>query len=235
MSAPAIPFSLKEKMGLFKKKKKEVAQKKKMDFSGYDMVLSIKSICMYERLSGESFFNFDEEGMGMLLYCTFYITNNVEIKYDTFLNMLEVEEIALWMAEKYKDILDVIQQFKSIEPENEEKPQGEAMNLTMTDMATSLIVDYHLDAHYVMYEMKLWEIEPMYRACDSMVKRRYDEERFWAYIGILPHVDGKKLKGPSDLIPFPWDKDSKEETMKKLNRDTAAAVAFLGGKKDGER
>lgn len=228
-----IPFSIKRYMRLFKRKKKE---KKKMDFSGYDMVLSIKSICMYERLSGESFFKFDTEGMGMLLYCTFYVTNNVEIKYETFLNMLEVEEIALWMADKYKDILDVIQQFKGEEvPKEEGKEHEETKELTMTDMATSLIVDYHLDAHYVMYEMKLWEIEPLYRACDTSVKRRYDEERLWAYIGILPHVDGKKLKGPSDLIPFPWDKDQKEEAMEKLNKNTAAAVAFLGGKKkDGE-
>lgn len=220
-------------MRLFKKKSPVAEKKKKMDFTGYDMMLSIKSICMYERLSGESFFNFDEQGMGMLLYCSFYITNNVEIKYDTFLNMLEVEDIAFWMADKYKNILDVIQQFKSSEEPNTGDTQDEEVkSLTMTDMATSLIVDYHLDAHYVMYEMKLWEIEPIYKACDSSVKRRYDEERLWAYIGILPHVDSKKINGPSDLIPFPWDKDKKEEAKEKLNKNTAAAMAFLGGKKD---
>lgn len=230
MSAANLPFQLKIHMCLFKRKKKE--EKKKMDFSGYDMVLSIKSICMYERLSGKSFFNFGEEDMGMLLYCTFYITNNREIKYETFLNMLEVDEITLWMAEKYKNILDVIQQFKSKEPPRAEETNEDAPELTMTDMATSLIVDYHLDAHYVMYEMKLWEIEPMYKACDSMVKRRYDEERLWAYIGVLPHVDGKKVQGPSDLIPFPWDKDKKEEASKTLEKNSATAMAFLGGKKD---
>lgn len=204
-----------------------------MDFSGYDMVLSIKSICMYERLSGKSFFDFNEEDMGMLLYCTFYITNNVEIKYETFLNMLEVDEITLWMADKYKDIFDVIQQFRSKEPPKAgETPEEEVKDLTMTDMATSLIVDYHLDAHYVMYEMRIWEIEPMYKACDTMVKKRYDEERLWAYIGVLPHIDGKKVKGPSELIPFPWDEDKEEEAKKALEKNTAAAMAFLGGQRN---
>lgn len=215
----------------FKKKKPE---KKKMDLSGYDIVLSIKSICMYERLSGKSFFNFAEEDMGMLLYCSFYTSNNIELKYETFMSMLEVDDITTWAIDKYKNILEVIQQFKSTNTsEGDGKTDEDAKELTMTDMATSLIVDYHLDAHYVMYEMKLWELEPMYKAADAAVKRRYEEERLWAYIDILPHMDGKKIKGPSDLIPFPWEKDKQKKIQEDLEKNTPAILAFLGGQKDG--
>lgn len=226
-------------MRLFRKKKAdspEKQEKKKMDFTGYDLKLSIKAICMFERLSGKSFFDFTEEDMGMLLYCSFYTTNNVEIKYEAFMYMLEVEDIAKWFVWKYKDMLDVIQQFKKDEPPTKgDAKGGEVKNLTMTDMATSLIVDYHLDPHYVMYEMGLWEIEPMYVACDSMVKRRYEEERLWAYIGVMPHIDGKKVKGPNELLPFPWEKNSKDKIKEELNKNTAAAMAFLTGNRNGER
>lgn len=214
-----------------------------MDLSGYDMVLSIKAICMYEKLSGKSFFNFAEEDMAMLLYCSFYITNNVEIRYETFVNMLEVEDITYWAVEKYKNILEVIQQFKAVEGnsgDTEDKKDGDLKELSMTDMATSLIVDYGIDAHYVMSEMRLWEIEPMYRACDAMVKRRYEEQRLWTYIDIMPHIDGKKIKGPSDIIPFPWEKSRKEKAQSELEKNSAAAFAFLSrqekeGEQDGNR
>lgn len=214
-------------MRLFKRKK----EVKKMDFGGYTIKLSIKSICMFERLTGKSFFSFGEEDVVALLYCTFYVSNDMQIRFETFVGMLENEQVAKWAVGKYKDLLDVIQQFKSNEA-TDEPTSGETSVMTMTDMATSLIVDYHLDAHYVMYEMSLWEIEPMYRACDSMVKRRYEEERLWAYIDVMPHIDGKKVKGPSDLLPFPWEK-KKESIEEKLEKNTAAAVAFLGGKKNG--
>ena len=232
MSAWKPPFDKKDCMRIFWKKKEKEPVKKKMDFSGYDMKLTIKSICMFERMSGKSFFRMSDDDMMMLLYCTFFTSNNVEINYGAFVRLLEVEEIAKWAISKYTDLLDVIKQFQSNAEVVDEPVSGTEENkLTVTDLATSLIVDYHLDAHYVMYEMDLWEIEPMYRACDTNVKRRYEEERLWTYIGVMPHIDGKKIKGPGDLIPFPWE-DKKGKAMEELNKNTAAAVAFLGGNSD---
>lgn len=227
-------------MGLFRRKKKE---KRKMDLSGYDMVLSVKAICMYEKLSGKSFFNFAEEDIAMLLYCSFYTTNNTEIKYETFLNMLEIDDLTSWAIEKYKNILEVIRQFKQKDT-GEEKPDtqedADIKDLTMTDMATSLIVDYGIDAHYVMNEMRLWEIEPLYKACDAMVKRKYEEKRLWTYIDIMPHIDGKKIKGPTDILPFPWEESKKEKAKTELGKNSAAAFSFLTrqaekGESDGDR
>ena len=79
-----------------------------MDFSGYEIKLTIKSICMFERLSGKSFFKFNvDEDIPMLLYCTFYTSNNVELRFEAFMYMLENEEISKWAVEKYKDLLEV--------------------------------------------------------------------------------------------------------------------------------
>ena len=99
----------------------------------------------------------------------------------------------------------------------------------MTDLATSLIIDYHMDAHYVMYEMNIWEIEPLYGAADAMVKRRYEEERLWAYIDIMPHIDGKKVKGPETLLPFPWEKDMKKKKIEKDLQNNLYAVKHTIG------
>ena len=216
-------------MGLFKKK---VVKPKKMDFSKYTIRMSIKSICMYEKLTGNSFFKFNDEDISMLMYCIFCISNSIDMKYTTFCNLMENEQIALWAANKYKDILDVLKQFPQKEdaPTEPEKETEEEKKMTMTDIATSLIIDYHMDAHYVMYEMEVWEIEPLYEACDAMVKRRYEEERLWAYLDVMPHIDGKKVKGPADLLPFPWEKEVKKKTAEKNLKDNLYAVKNTVGR-----
>ena len=186
---------------------------------------------MYERLSGQSFFDFNVENIAMLLYCTFYTSNELEIKYDTFVGLLDNEQIANWMMLKYKDILGVVQQYPKEEQETQEKPtdDGEHKRMTMTDLATSLIVDYGVNADYVMNKMDLWEVEPMFTACDTKVKRHYEEERLWAYIGVMPHIDGKNVKGPDQLLPFPWEKEVKKKKIEKDLNDNLYAVRHTIG------
>ena len=48
----------------------------------------------------------------MLLYCTFYVSNDIEIKYSIFEGILENPQFATWAASKYNDILEVRKQFK---------------------------------------------------------------------------------------------------------------------------
>lgn len=224
--------------GWFKKKAVEAPKPKKMDLSKYRMDFTIKAICMYERLSGRSFFDFAEEDIAMLLYCTFYVSNDIEIKYSIFQGILENPQFATWAASKYNDILEVMKQFKK-EGNDDEGGSG-TTKMSMTDLATSLIIDYHVDAHYVMYEMNIWEVEPLYEACDTMVKKRYEEERLWTYIQVLPQIDGKKIKGPDQLIPFPWEKEvKKKRTEENLKNNTYAVKNLIGRnindilKKDG--
>ena len=47
-----------------------------------------------------------------------------------------------------------------------------------------------------------------------------ENDRFWTYLTVLPHVDSKKLKEPSDLIEFTWEKDNRKRTAEaKLKAD----------------
>ena len=190
-----------------------------MDLSKYKMEMSIKSICMFERLSGKSFFKFEDVDIPTLLYTSFYCSNDLDIKMETFMGLMENEQIARWAANKYADILGVMQQFaKEPQPEDDDKQEeGEEKVTTMTDLANSLIIDYGVDAHYVMYEMDVWEIEKMYEVVQTKIQNHYEEERLWTYLNIMPHIDGKKLNKPEKLLPFPWEKEKKKNVMK-LNR-----------------
>lgn len=218
-------------MGLFKKKKQVVIPEKpkRMDLSKYKMKMSIKAICMFERLSGCSFFRMSGEEAPYLMYSVFYTSNDIDMRFETFIGILENPQIAQWVVAKFADILEVVEQFRKEGDEPGEKKEDEEDVITMTDLATTLIADYHLDPHYVMSEMELWEIEPFFKACDAVVKKRYEEERLWAYIGVLPHIDGKKVKGPDQLLPFPWEKDMKKKKVEKDLENNMYAIKHTIG------
>ena len=215
----------------FKKwfRKKEPEKPKKMDLSMYQMKMTVKSICMFERLAKKSFFKFVDEDIPLLMYAIFYTSNSLDIKFETFVGILENPQIARWAATKFTDLLEVNRQFNG-EEEKVEAKEGEENTMTMTDIATSLIIDYHMDAHYVMYEMSVWEIEPLFKACDAMVKKHYEEQRLWSYIEVMPHIDGKKVKGPESLLPFPWEKEVRKKRVEENLKNNLYAVKHTIGK-----
>ena len=93
-----------------------------------------------------------------------------------------------------------------------------------------MIVQYGVDAHYIMEEMELWQIEAMFRAVENTVKSKYEEERLWTYLTILPQVDGKKLNKPEKLLPFPWEKEEKIKRDENNIKNNEYAVKNLIGR-----
>jgi hypothetical protein len=58
------------------------------------------------------------------------------------------------------------------------------------------------------------------------------EKRFWAYFNICPHIDNKKIKGPEDLIAFPWEKEGKKENaLQYMEKNKNAIDAFFNNVK----
>ena len=110
---------------LFKKKRKEVEPEvpKKLDFDKYNMCLSIKAICLFERLTGKSFYAFTEEDVVKLIYAIFITSNNIRFKESTFEYLIADEKVAKWFSDKLKGIMDYIGQFK--DDEDEEEKNGE--------------------------------------------------------------------------------------------------------------
>lgn len=212
---------------IFKKEEIKVIEpkKNKMDLSQYKMKLNIKSICYFEKITGKSFFSFGEEDILHLLYATFLVNNpDTNITLDVFMGILENEQISKWMVTKYNDLLSVTYQFAKTQELNKEDKFTMDISHTMTDFATSLIIDYGMNVKYVMYEMDIWEIEEYYEAVNTHIKRQMENERFWTYIKVLPHIDGKKCKSPEALVPFDWEKDEKKKKAEKELKNNEYAV-----------
>ena len=98
----------------------------------------------------------------------------------------------------------------------------------LTDIINTLILNCHLDINYVMYDLKLWEMSPLVKSLEEKTKSDMVEKRFWAYLNICPHIDSKKVKGPEQLLPFPWEKKEKDaDRMKFMEENKDAIKAFF--------
>lgn len=217
-----------------------------MDFSKYQFKLNLKACCLYEQITGKNFLKLgSEEEVLELVYCCLVANNpSLLMTYKVFMNLIEDKKVGRWVAKEYEKISEFNAQIRTRgtkEPvasdENNEVPEEE---LTMTDIASTLVIRYGMDAHYVMYEMELWEIEPYLNAAEIKRKNELVTQRFWTYLTIAPQINTKKVKSPEELVPFDWEK-KEEEAKKKLDKDTPAALAFLTGnkkkeeKEDGEK
>lgn len=218
---------------LFKKKEIKVVepQKNKMDLSKYKINLNVKSICYFEKITGKSFFSFGEEDVMYLLYACFLINNpETKISYNVFIGIMQNEQIAKWAFSQFQDALSLVHQFtKSIDKQKEDK-LSTGQTSTMTDFATSLIIDYGMDAKYVMYEMDIWEIEEYFEAVNTHIKREMEMERFWTYIKVLPHIDSKKCKSPEALVPFEWEKETRKKKAEQELKNNEYAIKNMIGK-----
>lgn len=217
-----------------------------MDFSKYNFRLNIKSCCLYEQITGRNFLKLNaEDDVLALVYCCLVANNpSLMMTYKVFQTLMEDKKVSKWVTKEYERISAYNAQIRTKEikaqQEEDEEKKEEAEALTMTDIASTLIVRYGVDAHYVMYEMELWEIEPYLVAADIQRKNELVTQRFWTYLTIAPNINTKKVRSPEDLVPFDWEKKDKD-IKKTLDENTAAAVAFLTGnkrkeeKEDGEK
>ena len=147
------------------------------------------------------------------------------------------EKIARELMAKCQSELDFIQQF--IKTDNKVKQETEEVEKDnkVSNVVNMILLQNNLDMNYVMYEMRLWELAPLIKAIEEKTKAEMVEKRFWAYLNICPHIDSKKIKGPEDILPFPWEKDNKKEAALKFMDDNNEAIkAFFNKnkKEDGE-
>lgn len=208
-------------MRLFKRRKKEET-KPVFEFGDYKLLLNIKTICFFEEMTDKSFLEMDdEEDMIYMLYAMFIMNNDVSLSYEGFKYFLEDERVLKWFLEKSNDIKRralIIQHKGGEEEKVDKKPK-------ISDIASTLIIKYKMDVEYVMYKMELWEITQYTRACENLVKEEYTYDRLWTYLTMLPHIDGKKVKGPEGILPFPWEKENNKQ--EEFEKNAAAALSFL--------
>ena len=123
-----------------------------------------------------------------------------------------------------------MEQFNQKQEEGKDDKFTMEQTHTMTDFATSLVIDYGMDARYVMYDMDIWELQEYYEAVNTHIKRQMEYDRFWTYIQVMPHIDSKKCKSPDKLVPFDWEKEEKKIKQNKELENNRFAIQNMIGK-----
>lgn len=209
----------------------------KKDYQDFKLKINMKTILLYEEMSGKSFYEVGGEDIMLLIYCALVVNNDLSITKNHFDIIMKNEKIARELMAKCQSELDFIQQFIKTDDRVKQETEEVEKDNKVSNIVNMILLQNNLDINYVMYEMRLWELAPLIKSIEEKTKADMVEKRFWAYLNICPHIDSKKIKGPEDILPFPWEKDNKKEAALKFMDDNNEAIkAFFNKnkKEDGE-
>lgn len=209
----------------------------KKDYQEFKLKLNMKTILLYEEMSGKSFYDVGGEDIMLLIYCALVVNNDLTITKAHFDTIMKNEKIARELMSKCQSELDFMQQFTpKMEDSETQELDGEILeNTKISDIIHMLILQHDLDINYVMYQMRLWEIAPLVKTIGEKVKSDMVEKRFWTYMTICPHIDSKKVKGPESLLPFPWEKENKKkDAIKFMEKNKQGIMSFFNKDKKEE-
>ena len=200
--------------------------------------LTFRAACLYEQMTGKSYFMMSatEEDIMKLTYCIIIANNErMQMGYNTFKVLMGDKKFAKFITNKYNEIAEIGQyfsKFDKIEKEDDEKEQAVEPEkpMTMTDVVASLIVQHHLEPHYVMNEMQMFEIQPYLQCAENIKKAELVEKRMWAYLQIAPHIDTKKCKSPEKLLPFAWEAKTRRKKQAEELKNNQYAIKNIIGK-----
>lgn len=189
--------------------------------------LNLQAIRVAERLLKKPFGEFDltdEEIILTLMYAMVSENNDEVMTFDQFKSILNMGKIGIKVQRAVSDEMAYIDQFKEEVSDKEEKAPY------MGDLA-ALLITFGLDAHFVLYEMKLFEIGDYIKAIDEHKKEQMERDRMNTFYAILPHVDHKKIKKPQDIYPFPWELEQLEkDALDQLEKDKDMFNKFFNSK-----
>lgn len=189
--------------------------------------LNLQAIRVAERLLKKPFGEFDltdEETILTLMYAMVSENNDEVMTFDQFKSILDMGKIGIKVQRAVSDEMAYIDQFKEeVSGKDEKAPY-------MGDLA-ALLITFGLDAHFVLYEMKLFEIGDYIKAIDEHKKEQMERDRMNTFYAILPHVDHKKIKKPQDIYPFPWEIEQLEkDALEQLEKDKDMFNKFFNSK-----
>lgn len=169
------------------------------------MKLNLQTIRIAEQLLGKPFGEFaltSEKDADMLVYSLLVASSDENFSYSTYKHLSK--KVKANALKQLTSDFSFFQQFSKEEAETKSKP------VYMGEVAATLIME-GMDAHYVLYEMGIFELKDYLAAIDTKIKNKFENSRLWTYLSILPHVDAKKLKSPKELFLFPWEVEEEEK------------------------
>lgn len=193
--------------------------------------LTMKTIIRWEQLTGRSFLELDysdNEDIILLLYCS-AISCNPGMIYtlEEFRHTTINEKLMRQLSQSLSREAIVVAQFRTDKPIETDSDSKEIAQGKITDIVSTLIVS-GLNASYVMDEMQLCDLPMLVEAYERKKKEMLENNRLWTYLGILPHIDGKKLPSPADLYPFPWEAEEMgEKAAQAIQADAERFDTFM--------
>lgn len=212
------------------RRKKNTDRAKEIDL---DLKISVKSLILFEALSGKRFSqNLDQSDMILLMYSAFVISTGIKISVTAFGYLMENERFAKKLAACMQDAQDFMEQFNEVgaetKPEDAKSGSTEG-GISITEMANALIFKYHIDVNYVMKDMELWELTDFLKGAEAQYKEEMEDKRLWTFMTVAPQIDLKKCKTPEKYFPFSWEKeDRKKKTSEGLKKEQERAKATIG-------
>ena len=217
---------------------------KSLDLTKYKIKLNVASARLFEQISGKSFFKIGEEDAFKLAYSVL-IANNPELNFtfNTFMILLQDKKLANWITREiekennFQAQLKFVKRNKVVEKAEEGSEDVEALK-TISEYASVLIINFGMDAHYVNYEMPLYEMEDYFFVGEMKRRNDLSNQRLFTFLTMLPQLESKKKIMPEDILPFPWEKnakkaDAEEDLKKKQAMIMATFAAMNGGQKNG--
>lgn len=200
-----------------------------------ELAFNFKALMMFEKLSGESYFNINEVNYVFLLYAMYMVKHPyLNMTLMDFANIFgSNKKVTKQLLKEFEEYMVYIRQFTTsnkTEAVDGEDKDAEKANTTITDIVMYLITACGIDPHYVMYEMELWEIEPYMKFAEMNKKESLEMDRLWTYLSISPHIDTKKCKSPDKLLPFPWEKEEHKKKAEQELKNNEYAIKNMIGK-----
>lgn len=151
----------------------------------------------------------NEEDVMKLLYCI----SSPNATFETF-KKLPAKHIQKLLSDLEEEI-KIMNQFPK---ESDGKGDTETK---ITDIAYTLIFA-GMSTEYVMDRMTITDLATAMQAYEEKRKEEMEASRLWTYLVMCPHIDSKKVKGPRDVVKFPWEDQTKpkpvsDEALKVFN------------------
>jgi hypothetical protein len=199
-----------------------------------ELAYNFRAIMMFEKLSGESYFNISEDNYIYLIYAM-YMVKHPYLNM-TILDFIKVlgnnKKLAKSIMSEFEEYMTYMQQYmvNSDDVVDAKDIDDTKKNGNMTNTITYLIVECGIDPHYVMNEMELWEVRAFMKAQEKKKKEELELDRLWTYFNMSPHIDTKKCKSPDKLMPFPWEKEENKIRQNKELENNRFAIQNMIGK-----
>lgn len=176
------------------------------------MKMTIKAVMRWEQLRDKPFGRIDyadEADVEAMLYVLYGLEHGVTL--DVFRRTLKNRKTYARMVGDFTREIKLMSQFtkKSDGGKKQEEPEREVERIG--DIAAGLVME-GMSAEWVMEKMSMYDLPVFLEAANRKRKEAMEEERFWTYVKLLPHVDKNALKdGPRSLVEFAWEHEEKME------------------------